>query len=96
MSREQKNSSQDPPPRKGRSIFWSETKGEKKSGSIPGVYRPKYNNTGRLSVKIFTLPGVYRQKYQNTVGSSKINPWIFRGNSDKPRVLGKKPTNLRY
>ena len=65
--------------------------------SIRGVLsRPKYNNTGGLSVKIFLIPGFYRPKYQNTGGSPNISPWLFGGNSDKPPVLEKKPINPWY
>ena len=73
-----------------------QTKGGKNSGSIPGVYQPTYKNTGVVSTKIFSIPGVYRPKYRNTGGSSKINPCIFSGNSDKPPVLEKKQINPRY
>ena len=65
--------------------------------SIRGVLsRPKYNNTGGLSVKIFLIPGFYRPKYQNTGGSPNISPWLFGDNSDKPPVLEKKLINPRY
>ena len=73
-----------------------QTKRGKNSGSIPGIYEPTYKNTGVLSTKIFWIPGVYRPKHRNTGGSSKINPLIFSGNSDKPPVLEKKQINPRY
>ena len=73
----------------------SKSRGEKNSGSIPGVYRPKYRNTVGIGQDFLNTWGL-SAKIPKHWGFMKDQPLDFWCDSDKPLVLEKKLINPQY